>query len=102
MTIIQPARIRRYQYFFIVLFALVFGGGMVYIYLYNTLADAKYQRKLLQEKIQEVSIANVDAKNVLYQIIHPTRLESIAKNYNLVLEKKPEYYSNKWVSDSSR
>lgn len=101
MTIIQPARIRQYKYFFIMLFMLVFGGGMVYIYLYNTLADAKYQRKFLQEKIQEVSMANVDAKNMLYQIVHPTRLENVAKNYNLVLEKKPEYYSNKWVSDSS-
>lgn len=93
MTIIQPSKFHHYRYFFIMLFLAIFGGGIIYIYSYTVLVDSRYERDVLGKKIEDIVIMNVDAKNALYQIIHPTHLENVAKEYNLVLEKQPEYYA---------
>ncbi len=102
MTINKPVQIQSYKHFLILLFSLILMGGIFYIYYYNILVDTRYQLKALKTKINETEIANIDAKNSLYQIIHPTRLEVLAQQYNLTLERAPEYLTSaKWVSDSS-
>ena len=102
MTIIKPVQMQSYKHFLILLFGLILVGGVFYIYYYNILVDTRYQLKALKTKINEIEVVSIDAKNSLYQIIHPTRLEVLAQQYNLTLERAPEYLiSAKWVSDSS-
>lgn len=83
-------------------FVLILIGGLLYIYLYNDLADKRYQVEQLENRIEELEVQNVELKNDLYTVTSPTNLEQLAHKRGLVLEKAPEYLNiNKWVSDSS-
>lgn len=81
---------------------IVVAGGVVYIYLYTSVADNRYLLEGLKENIVAAEIANAELKNDLYQKIDPVKLEEVALDRNLVLDKNPDYFEvHQWVSDSS-
>ncbi len=102
MTIIKPHKTHIYLRFFISIFALGALGGSIYIFEYNSLVNIKNQIESNEKAIVELQIQNADLKNNLYQILDPTKLEGLAVENQLVLEKNPEYFNTKqWVSGLS-
>lgn len=90
MTIIRP-KVRNYSVFVILVFILILIGGIFYIFEYNSFVDTRYQIRNLKKKLVKIQELNVDLKNKLYAVVDPGKLESLAKDYNLVLEKNPQY-----------
>jgi len=102
MTIIKPSQYQTYIRFFILVFVVVLLGGIIYIFEYNALVDARFQLKTLKQDIVALQVANADFKNNLYTVIDPAHLESLAYDRSLVLERNPEYLTSyQWLSDSS-
>ncbi len=101
MTIIRP-KVKSYNIFIILVFVLISIGGIFYIFEYNSFVDTRYQIKNLKKNLVKAQEVNVDLKNKLYAVVDPGKLESLAKDYNLVLEKNPEYLvSDNKISSSS-
>ncbi len=102
MTIIKPNR-HSYFKFLAFIFTLLLAGGILYIFEYNALVDARFKLRFLKEKIVELEAINADLKNNLYKITEPRKLQELARSGELVLEQSPEFLSSeKWLSDSSR
>ena len=102
MTIIKPSQYQDYVRFLVLVFAVALAGGLVYIFEYNTLVDARFQLRTLKENIIEKQALNADLKNKLYKITDPANLGGLASEHSLVLERNPDYLnSNQWLSDSS-
>ncbi len=102
MTILKPKNKNSYWLFFTSLTLLVIIGGVLYISQYNAVANKRYEIKKLENQITEAEVQNAEIKNELYQNIDPTKLETVAKQYSLVIENNPDYMNiNQWVSDSS-
>ena len=100
MTIIKPNK-KHYGRFLAIIFSLILIGGLFYIFEYNSFVNTRYQVKLLKQGIIEAEAANADLKNELYKIIDPSSLEKLAVNYQLVLDKNPEYLRNRETITSS-
>ncbi len=91
MTIISPGRAQGYALFLIALFAVVLVGGLVYIFEYNALVDARYEEQQLKQSIVQMQVKNADLKNNLYTITNPATLQKLAVASNLVLDRQPNY-----------
>ncbi|HXF44348.1 MAG TPA: hypothetical protein VNK70_02715 [Candidatus Paceibacterota bacterium] len=102
MTIIKPAANESYAKFLLLVFGIVLLGSLVYIFEYNSLADARFELGNLKESIVKAEAANADLKNALYKVVDPVLLEKRAASENMILDRNPQYLkSNKWLSDSS-
>lgn len=91
MTIISPSKHYGYTTFLAALFFAVFVGGLVYIFEYNALVNARYREEALKQEIVEMQVKNADLKNDLYTITNPGALQKLAVTSNLVLDAKPNY-----------
>lgn len=91
MTIINPAKNQNLVRFFALFFAILIVGGIVYIYEYNAVADARFEIKSLRQEIVDLEVKSAELKNDLYQVTDPTKLQKVAEDYNLVFERKPQY-----------
>lgn len=70
---------------------MIFLGGGVYIFEYKSFIDSKHELKSIKDNIINLQEANADLKEEIYQLTDPTELQKIAKENNLILDKKPEY-----------
>lgn len=91
MTIISPIRNQGYVRFFFLLFAVLVAGGLVYIFEYNALVNARYQTQTLKQQITALELTNADLKNQLYQITNPDALQKLALASDLVIDRAPQY-----------
>ena len=91
MTVTKPQTKTRYLNFFVILAALIIGGGMLYIFEYNKLASARYEIGKAKEDILKAELAGADLEHLLFEITDPKRLEEAALEHSLVLEEKPTY-----------
>jgi len=102
MTIIKSNKTPNYLRFLISIFTIIAFGGGIYIFEYNSLVNIKNQIESAKKEIVDLQVQNADLKNNLYQILNPSKLQSLALEKQLVLEKNPEYFNTKqWVSDLS-
>lgn len=102
MTIIKPIEAKNNVRFLIFLFATVFVSGIFYVLEYNSLVNARYQASSLKKQIADAAAINADLKDNLYKMTDPVRLDLLAKEHQLTLERKPQYINQyQWVSDSS-
>ena len=103
MTIIKPHKNRNLAYFIAILFTLIIGGGVLYIFEYNGVADARFDVVALKRQVQDLEVKNADLKNSLFSYTDPQKLEAAATNFNLTLDKKPQYLNQQqWLSASTR
>ncbi len=91
MTIISQGRSQGYIMFLFILFGAILVGGLVYIFEYNSLVDARYQEQQLKQDIVDMQVKNADLKNSLYTITNPATLQKLAVASNLILDRQPKY-----------
>lgn len=91
MTIISPAKNRNYVRSLIMFFGMIFIAGIIYISEYNTFVDARYESKTLRKDIVKLQEQNAELKNSYYQMTDPMRLEKLATDYELILDRQPKY-----------
>lgn len=91
MTIISPIKNEGYARFFLFLFAIVVAGGLIYIFEYNALVNARYMTGTLKQEITSLGVANAELKNRLYQMTNPETLQKLALASNLVIDRAPHY-----------
>lgn len=91
MTIINPTKNQNIIKFFIALFAVFIVGGIVLIYEYNAVADARFSIQSLKQEIVDLEVRGAELKNELYEITDPAKLQKIVADYHLVVEQKPHY-----------
>ncbi len=102
MTFLTPHQNGTTKQFLLLLFALVVLGGVLYIFEYNMFVNARFELGNLKKSLTELQTANADLKNRLYAVLDPVKLTALATERGLVLEKKPQYVTKQWVSDSTR
>lgn len=93
MTIIKPKKHSQYLKFFIITFLILFLGAVFYIDGYNHSVNLRYQLENLKKSIVQVQEKNADLKNELFKIIDPNRLNALAQEKGLTLERHPQYFS---------
>lgn len=91
MTIINPAKNRNYIRSLLMFFCMIFIAGVIYISEYNMFVDARYESKVLKQDIVKLQEQNAELKNSYYQMTDPTRLEKLATDYELILDRQPKY-----------
>lgn len=91
MTILSPQKNVSLRNFLFVFFTILFLGGGFYIFQYNAFVNDRYQIEALKTVITKQEITNVDLKESLYRSIDPVRLETLAVERGLLLERQPEY-----------
>jgi len=91
MTIISQGKNQGYIAFLFILFTAVLIGGLVYIFEYNGLVNARYQEQQLKQDIVDMRVKNADLKNNLYTITNPATLQKLAVASNLILDRQPNY-----------
>ena len=89
MTIIKPHQYRGYILFFALIFTIILAGGAIYIFEYNVLVDTRFQLKAMRQEIIDLQAVNADFKNNLYGAVDPGRLEALAADRGLILERNP-------------
>jgi cell division protein FtsL len=103
MTIISPSKNLGTLKFILLIFAVIFAGGLFYIYQYNQLVNLKHRIANLEEAIVRSHVLNTDLKDGLYRLTEPAVLKAAAFEKGLILDAKPDYLEIKqWLSDSSR
>ncbi|MBI5733000.1 hypothetical protein HY967_03520 [Candidatus Jorgensenbacteria bacterium] len=103
MTIIKPNIHLGLRKFIYILFFVLIVGGVVYVFTNNALVDTRHRLQTLKDEFARLRVENADLKNTFYSLTDPSRLEGLAANYGLVLDREPLYLrSNQWLSDSSR
>jgi len=81
-----------------VLIALVLIFGVfLNIYFYNHIVSLRHMLVSSQKNLQKLEVANADLKNDLYKILDADSLTSLASNFGLIKENKPEYLENSWA-----
>jgi len=102
MTIVKPILDKKNKNFIIFLFSVILIFGILYIYTYNILANARYQETQLKNKISSALTSQNELKDQLFAITDPKNFEFLAQKYNLVYNNKPEYFIlHKWVSEQT-
>ncbi|MCL4399671.1 hypothetical protein M1506_00120 [Patescibacteria group bacterium] len=102
MTIIRPSIYTQNARFIMLLLSFILISGVLYIFTYNALVNARYQISSLKDQITKVTNDNTDLKSQIFKVTDPKALDALATKYNLVLETKPEYLTeHQWVSDLS-
>jgi len=91
MTIISPAKNRNYIRSLLMFFGMIFVAGVIYISEYNMFVDARYESNALKQDIVKLQEQNAELKNSYYQMTDPTRLEKLATDYELILDRQPKY-----------
>lgn len=91
MTIIQPHRHTSTARFFIFLLAIMVGGGLIFIFEYNTFVNARFTADNLKKEIVGLETSNANLKNTLYATLDPETLQALATERGLVIEKRPSY-----------
>ncbi len=77
--------------FFILLFATLVCGSLLYIYEYNKFVDARFGVQALKKSIVEYETQNAELKKNLYTTLNPVSLQNLAIQKGLVIEKHPQY-----------
>jgi len=77
--------------FLAILFCVLFIGGGIYIFSYNSFVAHRHAVSNLRDYIVIAEVENADLKKDLYRVLDPVRLEAQADAYGLILDKKPEY-----------
>lgn len=102
MTIIKPSIYTQNARFIIFLLSFILIAGISYIFMYNALVNARYQVSNLKNQIAEAAASDNELKSKLFNATDPSKLQTLASKYNLVLDTRPEYLTvHQWVSDSS-
>lgn len=101
MTIFTPHHNQTIKHFLLILFALLLVGGVLYIFEYNSLVNARFALNNLKKDLVGLQAQNADLKNQLYTVIDPAKLAALAASKGLILEGKPQYVTNQWVPDST-
>ena len=102
MTIIQPSRYREIIRFLIFFFTVLLVGGALAIFEYSKIADLRYELKNLKSNLVILEIESAELKNQFYASIATERLEALAREQGLIIDKNPDYMSsNQWLSVSS-
>lgn len=102
MTIFKPNFNRLYVKFFVLMSVTLLLGGIFYVVEYNSLANARYQVNALKSQIAAETTAGTNLQGELYRATDPVKLESLASQYSLTIDNRPQYLSGtQWVSDSS-
>lgn len=91
MTIIKPHMHSSLKLFLAVLFILLLGGGIWFVYEYNAVAAMRYEMKEIQKEIVGAEVINAELKNTLLTSLDPTKLEMLAQEKGLMLEQNPRY-----------
>lgn len=94
MTIICPQKKKNIKYFLIMLFAIVLVGGVFYIVQTGALVEQRHKLEALKKQLVDLKIANADLKNEYYRLVDPAKLEAVASNSGLTLEKRPIYLTS--------
>lgn len=100
MTILTPHGNSTIKHFLMLLFVLLLVGGVLYIFEYNALVDARFTLSDLKKNLVELETKNADLKNQLYAVLDPVKLTAFAAANGLILERRPQYLTQ-WVPDSS-
>lgn len=102
MTIVRPSLYTQNARFIIFLLSFILIAGILYIFTYNALVNARYQVSNLKSQIAQATTAQTELKSKLFNATAPQNLDSLATKYDLVLDTKPGYLTaQQWVSDSS-
>ena len=92
MTILSPqAADVSLKSFLVVLFCILFIGGGIYIFTYNSFVAHRHTVNGLEDRIVAAEVENADLKKSLYRTLDPVLLEARAAEYGLILDRKPEY-----------
>lgn len=91
MTIICPQKKQDLKYFLIALFALVLGGGALYIIGNGSLVEQRHAWESSKKELVTLKTENADLKNEYYRLTDPAQLEAVATASGLRLEKRPQY-----------
>jgi len=91
MTIISPIKNQNIFRFFAAFFAVFVFGGITYIYEYNRVANARFEIKTLKQEIIALEGNGAELKNKLYHVTDPEKFRALTKDFNLVVQQKPQY-----------
>lgn len=94
MTIICPQKKKNIKYFLIMLFAIVLVGGVFYIVQTGALVEQRHKLEAAKKQLIDLKIANADLKNKYYRLVDPAKLEAVASDSGLTLEKRPIYLTS--------
>lgn len=102
MTIIKPSLHRKQILFLFIFFGVFVIGGLVAIFEYKAIADLRYDIKTMKITLISLKTENAELKNEFYTATETSKLETLALERGLVLEKTPDYMGpNQWLSASS-
>ena len=102
MTIIQPSRYKNQTLFLAVFFGIFILGGGLAIFEYKAIADMRYEIRTMKGDLILLKTENAELKNRFYAATETNKLEALALERGLILDKTPDYMSsNQWLSDSS-
>ncbi|MDO8556913.1 MAG: hypothetical protein Q7R98_00425 [Candidatus Jorgensenbacteria bacterium] len=91
MTILRPYKHYSIARFLVAFFAVVLVGGLIYIFEYNALVDARAETAQLKKQITTYQTDVATLKNDLYSMLDPVALQLLASQKGLVSEKRPQY-----------
>jgi len=102
MTIIRPSLHKNQLLFLAVFFGILTLGGLLAVFEYKAISDARYEIRTMRGSLTLLKTENAELKNRFYAATETDKLEVLALERGLVLDKMPDYMSsNQWLSASS-
>src|SRR3989344_3801256 len=99
MTIIRPSLHRNQLFFLAVFFGILILGGLLAVFEYKAIADARYEIRTMVSSLTLLKTENAELKNRFYAGTEIDKLEALALERGLMLDKTPDYMSsNQWLS----
>lgn len=92
MTFIQPKK-EKNTFMFVVtaLFALLLGGAVCLIVLYNRVVNLTYGVSTMKGEVQRIETETSELKGKLFALLDGNNLMEIAHEEGFVEERKPQY-----------
>ena len=103
MTIIRPHKlISLYALFAAFVFALLGASVLSSIWLYNGAVNLAHEVEAQSKALERARVQNAELKNQLFGQLDSARLETLARERNLVPERQPQYFESdpQWLSAS--
>ena len=103
MTIIRPHKLLSLHALFAAFVSVLLGASVLYgIWLYNGMVNLAHEVETQSKALERARVQNAELKNQLFGQLDSSRLETLARQRNLVPERQPQYFESdpKWLSAS--
>lgn len=91
MTIIQPSKNKNLIHLMLIFGAILTFVAGLYVFIYSRTVNLTHDLKKIEAELIELRVQNADLKNGFYSAIDSKKLEDLAQEKGLIIDRNPQW-----------